>query len=289
MYTPATKLTFMIPGFSKCGTTTLCSLLNEHPDIFIPAIKEPNFFVTKHYPSQWPWYEDFFKGSESCKAVGEGSTFYSSEKSEKIARDRMLSYYPDLKFIFIARNPFKRIESSFREFHDSGYKFNVHIPYSLHEALLERKDILDDTNYWDRINNYRDKVPDNRIHVMFLEDLSTDPEAELKKCFEFLDVAPEYKVQTIQKQLNSGGGKSYDTPLMRKIRQHPRWQKRWSSLSHQRQSRIQKLLRLRKPFNKKLTWEDSSRACVINKIGAGTQEFLAFYGKPVDFWDDLNA
>ena len=46
--TPASSLRvpdFFIVGHSKCGTTALYLALRSHPQVFMPAIKEPRFFA----------------------------------------------------------------------------------------------------------------------------------------------------------------------------------------------------------------------------------------------------
>lgn len=35
----------IIPGAPKAGTTSIAAMLNQHPDIFLPPIKEPRFFI----------------------------------------------------------------------------------------------------------------------------------------------------------------------------------------------------------------------------------------------------
>ena len=47
---------FFLVGAPKCGTTSLCHYLGQHPDIFIPRLKELNFFASdlhlhRHYAS----------------------------------------------------------------------------------------------------------------------------------------------------------------------------------------------------------------------------------------------
>ena len=49
------RVDFIVPGFSKCGTTTLCFLLNQHPDIFLP-LREADFFGTPGYAEHWDVY-----------------------------------------------------------------------------------------------------------------------------------------------------------------------------------------------------------------------------------------
>src|SRR5687768_1784263 len=35
---------FLIIGAGKCGTTSLFMYLRQHPEIFLPRVKEPNFY-----------------------------------------------------------------------------------------------------------------------------------------------------------------------------------------------------------------------------------------------------
>jgi len=46
------RIDFLIPGFSKCGTTTLCALLAQHPSIYMPELKEPWYFSSTDFPRQ---------------------------------------------------------------------------------------------------------------------------------------------------------------------------------------------------------------------------------------------
>ena len=50
------KIDFLVPGFSKCGTTTLCALLAQHPAIYIPELKEPWYFSSTDFPRQQAEY-----------------------------------------------------------------------------------------------------------------------------------------------------------------------------------------------------------------------------------------
>src|SRR5215204_1305303 len=39
---------FLVIGAGKSGTTSLDKYLNQHPQIFVPKVKEPNFFGYEH-------------------------------------------------------------------------------------------------------------------------------------------------------------------------------------------------------------------------------------------------
>src|SRR4051794_7739565 len=43
---------FLIAGVPKAGTTALHAALVRHPDLFLPAVKEPKFFLTDGRPSR---------------------------------------------------------------------------------------------------------------------------------------------------------------------------------------------------------------------------------------------
>lgn len=278
------NLSFMVAGFSKCGSTTLCAMLNRHPDIYIPEIKETNFFTYEDYPKRWQEYQLHFRSINSETTVGEGTTLYSSHEHEQDARRRILAEYPDIKFIFIARDPFKRIESSYREFHHSGINFAINAPYDLSRAMEELPALIEDSKYWDRISNYLAFVPDKRILVVFLEDLIEDHHAILRRCFSFLGV-PEFYAESISlDRLNNGGRKLYDSRLLRWMRLQPSIGFKIARLSPEQQNFYFSKIGLRKRFKTPLFWDASTIEHVINEVKSDSEKFLRYFGKPDNFW-----
>jgi len=284
----AMHLDFVVPGFSKCGTTTLCDMLAVHPDIFMPENKEPNFFVFPNLWGNWDWYESLFAPGAGKRLWGEGSTFYSAASDEVKVRERMLSRFPDVRLIFIARDPLARIESSYREFHNSGSRYAVAAPYSFMEAFQALPNLIEDTRYWSRLENYRRHMPDDHIHVVFFEDLVSAPQATLAGCFEFLEVSPDIAPATLR-QLNSGETKYYDTRLMRWLRLHPRWGKPLSRHVLEVQDKYAIPLGLRRRFGDRplLAAQPEARAYALEMLGEECRQLLAWCGKPADFWPSL--
>ena len=60
---------FIIIGSAKSATTTLATVLSQHPEIQISASMEPKFFGRK-YRHGWEWYEQQFSGGEHAACVG---------------------------------------------------------------------------------------------------------------------------------------------------------------------------------------------------------------------------
>ena len=121
------KPSFFIVGAPKCGTTSLCKYLEQHPDIFIPSIKELYYFCTdstgKKRANTLEEYLSFFEGGKG-KLCGEGSVWYLFSKE---AASEIYKFNPEAKIIIMLREP-------------------VSLMYSLHSMHLangSNEDILD--------------------------------------------------------------------------------------------------------------------------------------------------
>ena len=278
------NLNFIVPGFSKCGTTTLCSLLDLHPELFIPSDKEPLFFIKDDYEQHWSEYQLFFKEQKNGQLIGEGSTFYTAIDHEQDASQRVLNHYPNIKLIFIARDPIDRIESSFREFHHSGTRFGVDTPYQLDEALHALPAILNDSKYWARLNCFLSQMPRKNIHTLFLEDLKNDPDTELKKCFHFLGVETSIKVHAANQQLNTGESKLYDTRILRWLRNKELIEKPETEQIFNKQNIKFKRMGLRRHFSNTIEWSDEAKSHALKELRDDIEKFLTYNNKPIDYW-----
>ncbi|MBN1515813.1 sulfotransferase domain-containing protein [Candidatus Sumerlaeota bacterium] len=118
---------FIIVGAPKCGTTALCQYLRDHPQIFIPKIKEPHFFSDdmpghRTVNTEEEYLKFFRTATDRHIAAGEGSvlSIYSS-----VALQNIKAFKPDIKIIFMLRNPA-----------DLVYSFYAQLLYTLEEDAL---------------------------------------------------------------------------------------------------------------------------------------------------------
>ncbi|MEZ5571609.1 MAG: sulfotransferase [Halioglobus sp.] len=279
------KIDFIVPGFSKCGTTTLCALLDLHPDIYIPPIKEPWYFSHKKFETQHACYDEHYEAAAEGQLKGDGSTDYTGYLREEVAAQRIYENNPNCRFIFIARSPAARIESSYREMHHSGVTFGLNAPYSLGENLRLFPQMVQDTLYWERISTYRQLFGDEAILVVFLEDLKSDWKNVLSKCLAHLGLDMEKFPGGQPVSLNAGEKKLYDTLLFRFLRTNRFTGPRLAKLAGAEQDRIFAPLRLRRSFGKKgLRWDKYSLDVFKEEIVPDSLKFLEFYGKPASFW-----
>jgi hypothetical protein len=275
-------LDFLVPGFSKCGTTTLCALLNDHPELFVPEQKEPNFFAW-NWKFGWNWYEERFVPGANKRFHGEGSQGYASDEYAEVCACRIQEHFPRTKLIFLARDPISRLASSFREMHHHGHIYGAYPPYSIGAAIQKMPNMWRDTRYWHCINIFRRYFPDEQIHVAFAEDMRKDTESVIRGCFKFLGVDADVEIPDLNRNLNSGSEKLYDTPLMRSIRQH-KIHRLWYKVPYQKRRRFERVVGLRKPFDGPVEWDQEAIDFVKDKIEDDARQFLEFYGKPADFW-----
>lgn len=107
---------FFIIGAPKCGTTSLAHWLSRHPRVFVPAVKEPDYFNTdirKPYTETWPQYlAHFAKAQPSHLAVGEASTGYLRSA---VAVPAINARYPACKLVVCLRDPVDMAEAWHRQ------------------------------------------------------------------------------------------------------------------------------------------------------------------------------
>jgi len=104
---------FIIPGETKCGTTTFFRCLEKHPHIASPDKKEPNNFIRYGGTSvfcrmHFPLYIN--KVLNPRLITGEGSVEYLSKKDTPTA---IYALVPHVKLIVLLRNPIRRALSDF--------------------------------------------------------------------------------------------------------------------------------------------------------------------------------
>ncbi|MFC7534382.1 sulfotransferase domain-containing protein [Actinoplanes sp. GCM10030250] len=116
---------FLIAGVPKAGTTALHAALAGHPQLFLPAVKEPKFFLTGGPPptaggpgdvqtyQEHVWrredYEALFEPAPPGTLRGEATPFYLYDLP---AHDRIRALVPDVKMIILLRDPVDRAHSN---------------------------------------------------------------------------------------------------------------------------------------------------------------------------------
>ncbi len=283
--TAPTRIDFLVPGFSKCGTTTLCHLLDQHPDVYIPRAKELWYFSSEHYDQRHEAFNRQFAAARPGQLKGEGSVSYSGTEFEDIAIERIYANNPDCRFIFIARHPLSRIESSYREMHHSGVQFGLNPPFEIGECLEVFPQMLSDSLYWQRISKYRSRFGDAAIAVVLLEELKADWFSCLEKCIRHLGLDPVRLPVSEPVAMNTGQEKRYDTRLLRVLRRTPIVGPALARVEPRTQIRWLPRLGLRRRFGQSaVDWDEQTLLQLQQTLYPDSTQFLEFYQRPPDVW-----
>jgi hypothetical protein len=111
---------FFIVGAANSGTTSLYTYLNQHPEVFLPTLKEPHYFsqirpayeqrYMRTYVTDERTYLRLFRKAGGYKAIGEASTSYLSDPE---AHQRIQNVAAKAKIIIILRDPVERAHSHY--------------------------------------------------------------------------------------------------------------------------------------------------------------------------------
>ncbi len=204
------KPNFFILGAPKCGTTSLVRWLSEHPNIFIPFLKEPHYFNfdglrgTKTLEE----YELLFQDAKPHHiAVGEGSTNYLFSR---VAVPKILEYNPEAKFIVSIRNPVEMAPALHAEEVWQGREdvLDFEKAWRLQEARREGKFLSKAAQKYpqrlqygpycrlgEQLQRLFSIVPRDRVLVLVLDDIAENPRREYLKVLEFLGVPDDGRTE----------------------------------------------------------------------------------------------
>ena len=202
---------FFIVGAPKAGTTAMYEFLAEHPQVFMPKVKEPHFFSTDLASPlairDQREYLDLFRDARGEKEIGEGSTGYLQSR---VAPGAIKAFAPDARIIVMLRNPIDVMYSWHNEeivcmeedLTDFGQALaaeearRASLPASGSNCLsrLLYHDVVD---FPAQIGRYIEQFGRNSIHVIIHDDFLRDGEGVYRETCRFLgldeDFLPDFR------------------------------------------------------------------------------------------------
>ena len=200
---------FICLGAAKSGTTTLYDILRQHPDIYIPAFKEPHFFdIPENYKNGIEWYKRNYFRNANKKIIADftPSYFFEKEAPKRIFKN----LGRDMKFLVVFRNPVDRAYSHYlhskRDDHESENfekslelevsRLNKHENQSDYLSYL-RHSYVHQGLYAQMINRYLQYFSlDNFLFIHFENELLQERELTIKRILEFLEIDSSVLLRT---------------------------------------------------------------------------------------------
>jgi hypothetical protein len=189
------KVNTFIVGAPKAGTTSLHHYLNQHTDVSMSSVKEPNFFSSKEVNS-------LFYNSKCIDDSNDYHKLFSKEKSlirgeasvsylfyENVPK-RIHDYNSDAKIIIMLREPIERAFSHYLMdcrlgFCSEKLEDIIANPQSYPQYFQQ---YLELGNYSSQLKRYQDVFGKEQLLVIFYEDFKTDTEKVMKGVFNFLEI-----------------------------------------------------------------------------------------------------
>lgn len=172
------KINLLIVGAQKAGTTSLLNYLKSHPEIAGHMHNEFSYFTEETYD------EDKFQNLLGKQfdylnepvIVAKNITLSLQEK----ALINLQEHNPDVKIVFMLRNPVARAYSAYNMHKRDG---KISIPFSNIQSVIDKKDdknllyqqFIRPGMYARQLKTLRNYFPDRNIRLFLFEDFIKNP------------------------------------------------------------------------------------------------------------------
>ncbi len=224
---------FLIVGAAKSGTTSLHYYLKQHPQVFMPKVKELCFFAYLGDPQtaipSWlkeEWHLSFdniydyarhFEGASNSQIIGEASPPYLCTYKKTILNIKKVygEKAGEIKIIMILRNPIERAWSQFVMNKRDGSEPLNEFTETIREDVVRKRldnnwgpsfDYVGVGMYYNQVIAYLNEFP--KVKIFLYEELCKDIGRVVKEIFRFLDVDESYVPDTGKKYNVSGDADS---------------------------------------------------------------------------------
>jgi hypothetical protein len=211
---------FLIVGHQKCGTTALYLMLSQHPQIYMPDVKEPWFFgrelrsrfdkpSTRGRPNTLEDYVALFADARDDQCAGEASPQYV--RSEHAARE-IAELRPDARIVVLLREPAAFLRSLHLQLVATHIEDEPDFAkaIALEDARRRGEQVPSDSvspqsllysdhvKYAEQLRRLHDAFPPEQVLVLIYEDFRRDNEAVLRQVLEFLGVDPTIAIEPVE-------------------------------------------------------------------------------------------
>ncbi|MCB1332757.1 MAG: sulfotransferase [Roseivivax sp.] len=214
---------FLIIGAARAGTTALYRYLRQSPQIFMPDVKETNFFAYKdraltiegpgadfinNSVTRLEAYQALFAAAPDGAIRGEASPLYLFEPG---TAETIRAIVPDVKLVCILRNP---IDQAFSHFLYAT-KLRVETLPDFTEALMREDERLAKNwqplfgysrfaRFGTQLERFLAVFPREQMLLLTYDRYEAEPEAVMAEILAFVGADPAF-VPDMSKRANAGG------------------------------------------------------------------------------------
>ena len=180
------RVDFMIIGAQKSGTTSLAEQLAAHPEICFSSIKEPGYFnTTADWQAGLDSYHALFAPVQG-QLCGEASTMYTFLPETPDTCAHVYDYNPELKLIYIMRDPVKRVVSHYGHNYVRGLERRP-----AEEAVTADPRYINRSRYGVQIRPYLELFGSENVLLLVFEEYIRDQLGTLRQVARFLGISEQ--------------------------------------------------------------------------------------------------
>ncbi len=229
---------FIVIGAQRSGTTWLHRVMTQHDQLWLTPVKELHYFDKQELrlgmmsayernrarfwsprrllldprwfcrywflPRSDEWYGKLFRRArQKGKITGEITPAYAVLPEKEW--DHLYSLFPDVRLVFIMRDPIIRTWSALR---NNMKKGRLNSASSVDELVAQASgfSMASRSDYLRTIKTVESRFGADRVHCCFFEQLLSDPTELADSLFQFLGAKPMGEALTIPPAVNSAAG-----------------------------------------------------------------------------------
>ena len=192
----------IIIGAPKAGTSSLHSYLQLHPQVAMSIPKELSYFWRDDWREKQAWYESNFEFPGQDPLVrGESTPFYTDYPFRQNVPERMHELVPDVKLIYIVRDPIERLISHWVQRRADGDRTS----FEQYMAVYEKPDnrIVSPSRYWFQLQRFIDLFDRSQLLVIDQHDLKVRRTETLGEVFRFIGVDESFESPRFEREINT--------------------------------------------------------------------------------------
>lgn len=217
-YLPAQKPNLFIVGHPRSGTSSLHTYLGQHPDIFMTAIKEPNYFALDFREASdrfhgkrlyFPYrteerYLKLYRNRRQEKIAGEAT---STNLCSKVSAREIHRFNPQAKIIMLFREPVDFLYS-----YHSATQFALGEHHKNFEKALEAEKnrrrgqdlskrvisppwlfYFEFVKYAEQLRRFQNYFDKDQIKIILFDDFKANTPDVFRNILSFLGVNPDFR------------------------------------------------------------------------------------------------
>lgn len=191
------RLTFVVAGPQRTGTSWLDMALRTHPALQLPRLTKETFYFDRDYsPDLAQYFQRYFPEVEDGRLLGEVSPTYFHDTA---ARARLRDAFPDLRVVILVRDPIERTYSLFRHEVAKGRS-----PDDLVRAIEANPAIVESGRYATHCPLWMATFGERNVLLIDNRQIASAPDSVMHTLCSFLDIAPRTLPEALKVPIGEG-------------------------------------------------------------------------------------